>query len=110
MLAACCALIVASAWADPGVAESTIVPDRLILSRGYVNYNYNVHKIEVEVEGQRETMYRYYFIRLSPGATTKEIESQLSVKKLDSKDTVSLDGKAPLCTDTEVPQWGVAPK
>jgi len=103
-------LAVLPAWAGPGVAESNVIPDRLIRSKGHVHYNYDVHAVEVEMEGERVIMYRYRWIRMAPPIKKDAVDKEVGdAKSLDSKDAVSLEGKAPLCTETTVPDWAVSP-
>lgn len=90
---------------DKHVAESTIQPSRLIQSQGRVHYNYNVHRVEEERDGIRETMYRYNVLVFDRKPTTAEVDKVLEKLTLDSKDTTSLDTKAPICDETKVPDW-----
>jgi len=87
------------------VAESTVQPDRLISSQGYIHYNYNAHLVETDMAGEQVMMYRYNWIRLKPPATKAEVEKLIYLESLDSKDTVSISGKAPLCDETKPPTW-----
>ena len=104
------ALLCVPAQAGSRVAESRVPPERLVNSRGYVHYNYDVHAVEVEMEGERVTMYRYRWIPMMPPVTKEAVDKEVGdAKALDSHDAVSLEGTAPLCTETKVPDWAVSP-
>lgn len=90
---------------SPGVAESTVQPDRLISSQGYIHYNYNAHLVEIDMAGERVMMYRYNWIRLKPPVTKADVEKLIDLKSIDSKDGPTFTGKAPLCDETKSPTW-----
>jgi hypothetical protein len=90
---------------DKHVAESNVQPSRLIQSQGRTHYNYNVHRVEEDRDGTRETMYRYNVLVFDRKPTKAEVDKVLEKLTLDSKDTTSLDVKAPLCDETKAPDW-----
>ncbi len=109
-MAAVLVLLCVPAQAGSRVAESNVPPERLVKSRGFVHYNYDVHAVEVEMEGERVTMYRYRWVPMKPPVKKEAVDKEVGdAKALDSRDAVSLEGKAPLCTETEVPDWAVSP-
>jgi hypothetical protein len=87
------------------VAESTVQPERLF-QRGHVwHYNYNVHEVAEDHDGERVTMYRYNVVVFHGKPTAEEVSKAVG-KVLDKSDAVTLEGKAPACTETTVPDWG----
>lgn len=97
---------------DRHVAESNVQPSRLVQSQGMTHYNYNVHRVEEDRNGERVTMYRYNVMRFDQKPTAAEVDKALEKLTLDSKDTVSVDSKAltPLCDETKVPDWSAPEK
>jgi hypothetical protein len=89
------------------VAESNLQPERLVRSQGQVHYNYNVHRVEEDRNGERVTMYRYNVLVFDEKPTDAEVGKVLEKLTLDSKDTVSTADKAQavLCDETKVPDW-----
>jgi len=93
------------AIAGHSVAESNVIPDRIVQSNGGFNYNYNVHEITIETGESSQTIYRYNVYRFDRMPTAKDVEAVIDASTLYTKDGISLGGQAPLCDQTGEPSW-----
>lgn len=98
-------LLSVPAAAEHMVAESNVLPARIVCSNGGFNYNYNVHEITIETGENSQAIYRYNVYRFDRMPTAKDVADVIDASALDTKDGISLEGQAPLCEETAEPSW-----
>lgn len=74
-------ILLIPAFAYARSAESSVEPNRLQKSRGKILYRYNIEQVEVNMDGQTETMWQYDEVIIDPPATKGKILEALRKAK-----------------------------